>query len=74
MLAAIARDGRTAVERYARDLDGWRAQVVLGEDDFAKASRSLSPGVKDDIAFLPTRGCGISPNASATRCASLKPS
>ncbi len=55
MLAAIARDGRTAVERYARDLDGWRAQVVLGEDDFAKASRSLSPGVKDDIAFARAR-------------------
>ena len=55
MLAAIARDGRTAVERYARDLAGWRGPVVLGEDDFAKASRSLSPGVKDDIAFARAR-------------------
>ena len=55
MLAEIARDGRAAVERYARDLDGWRGPVVLGEDDFAKASRSLSPGTKDDIAFAHAR-------------------
>ncbi len=55
MLAAIARDGRTAVERYARDLYGWHRPVVLGEDDFAKASLSLSPGIKDDIAFAHAR-------------------
>jgi sulfopropanediol 3-dehydrogenase len=55
LLADIKENGRDAVERYARDLDGWHGSVVLGEDDFAKASNSLSQGVKDDIAFAHTR-------------------
>jgi sulfopropanediol 3-dehydrogenase len=55
LLADIQRNGRSAVEKYARDLDGWHGPIVLAEDDFAKASQSLSQGVKDDIAFAYSR-------------------
>lgn len=55
MLADISEHGRSAVERYARDFDGWHGDIVVGEDTFAKASRSLSQGVKDDIAFAHQR-------------------
>ncbi len=55
LLADIQRNGRSAVEKYARDLDGWHGPIVLGEDDFSKASKSLSQGVKDDITFAYSR-------------------
>jgi sulfopropanediol 3-dehydrogenase len=55
LLADIQRNGRDAVERYARELDGWHGPIVLGEDDFARASQSLTQGVKDDIAFAHAR-------------------
>ena len=55
LLADIQRNGRSAVEKYARDLDGWHGPIVMGDDDFAKATRALSQGVKDDIAFAHAR-------------------
>lgn len=55
LLADIQRNGRDAVEKYARELDGWHGPIVLGENDFAKATQALSPGVKDDIAFAYAR-------------------
>ena len=55
LLADIQRNGRDAVEKYARELDGWHGPIVLGENDFAKATRALSQGVKDDIAFAYAR-------------------
>jgi sulfopropanediol 3-dehydrogenase len=55
MLAEIQAQGRSAVERYARELDGWTGAVVVGEADFHAASRSLSQGIKDDIAFAHSR-------------------
>ena len=55
MLAEISEQGRSACERYARDFDGWHGDIVVGENTFAKASRSLSQGVKDDIAFAHQR-------------------
>ena len=55
LLADIQRNGRSAVEQYARDLDGWHGPIVMGEDDFAKATRALSQGVRDDIAFAHAR-------------------
>ncbi len=55
MLAEIKTEGRSAVERYARELDGWHGPIILGDADFHQATRSLSQGVKDDIAFAHQR-------------------
>ncbi len=55
MLAEIEQQGEEAVLRYARDLDGHTGDVRVSEDDFARAERSLSAGVKDDIAFARQR-------------------
>jgi sulfopropanediol 3-dehydrogenase len=55
LLADIQQNGRDAVERYARDFDGWHGNIVMGEADFANASNSLSQGVKNDIAFAYAR-------------------
>ena len=55
MLSDISEHGRSACERYARDFDGWHGDIVVGEDTFAQASRTLSQGVKDDIAFAHQR-------------------
>jgi sulfopropanediol 3-dehydrogenase len=55
MLAAIESGGEEAVRRYARDLDGYRGEIVLGEAAFAAAERELAPGVKDDIRFARDR-------------------
>jgi sulfopropanediol 3-dehydrogenase len=51
MLADIQAGGEEAVRRYARDLDGYTGEIVLGEADFAAAEKALSPGIKADIAF-----------------------
>jgi sulfopropanediol 3-dehydrogenase len=55
MLEEIKVQGCTAVERYARDFDGWHGDIVVGEAEFDKASRSLSQGIQDDIAFAHSR-------------------
>jgi sulfopropanediol 3-dehydrogenase len=55
LLLDIQKKGRDAVEKYARDLDGWHGPVVVGEVEFAKATQSLSQTVKDDIAFAYSR-------------------
>ena len=55
MLAAVEAGGEEAVRRYARDLDGYRGEIVLGEAAFAAAERELAPGVKDDIRFARDR-------------------
>ncbi len=55
MLAEIEAGGDETVRRYARDLDGWRGEIVVSETDFAKAEAALSTGVKDDIRFARDR-------------------
>ena len=55
LLADIQKNGREAVEKYARELDGWHGSIVVSEDDFVNASKKLSQGVKDDIVFAHTR-------------------
>lgn len=55
MLAEIKREGREAVERYARDLDGYTGKIVLDESDFAAAAKSVPQGVRNDIAFAHNR-------------------
>ncbi len=55
MLAEIQAGGEEAVRRYARDLDGYRGEIVLGEAEFAAAEKALTPGIKDDIRFARDR-------------------
>lgn len=55
LLSDIQINGREAVEKYARDLDGWHGPVVLTDDDFAKATKKLSQGVISDLAFAHAR-------------------
>jgi sulfopropanediol 3-dehydrogenase len=55
LLSDIKANGREAVERYARDFDGWHGPVVITDSDFEKASKALSQGIKDDIAFAHAR-------------------
>jgi sulfopropanediol 3-dehydrogenase len=55
MLAEIQAGGEEAVRRYARDLDGYSGEIVLGEAAFAAAEKALSPGIKDDIRFARDR-------------------
>jgi sulfopropanediol 3-dehydrogenase len=55
MLADIDRDGREAVEKYARELDGWQGPVVVDTAELERASNSLTPGIRADIAFAHQR-------------------
>ena len=55
MLAEMQAGGEDAVRRYARDLDGYTGEIVLGEAAFAAAGRALTPGIKDDIRFARDR-------------------
>ena len=55
MLADIHVNGEDAVRKYARDLDGYQGDIVVGPDTFARAERELSAGVKADIAFARQR-------------------
>jgi len=55
MLDEINSGGEDAVRRYARDLDGYDGEIVLGEAAFARADRELASGVKDDIRFARDR-------------------
>jgi sulfopropanediol 3-dehydrogenase len=55
MLADIEAGGDAAATRWARELDGWNGPIVLGADDFARAERALSAGVRDDIRFARDR-------------------
>lgn len=55
MLDAIALGKENAARQYAKDLDGWGGEIVVGPEAFAKAEKSLSAGVKDDIRFARDR-------------------
>ena len=55
MLDEIKSGGEEAIRRFARDLDGYQGDIVLGEAAFAAAERALSPGIKDDIRFARDR-------------------
>jgi len=55
MLDEIAAGGEDAVRRYARELDGWQGDIVVGEAAFASAEAAMSPGVRDDIRFARDR-------------------
>jgi sulfopropanediol 3-dehydrogenase len=55
MLGEMQAGGEEAVRRYARDLDGYTGEIVLGEAAFAAAEKALTPGIKDDIRFARDR-------------------
>jgi sulfopropanediol 3-dehydrogenase len=55
MLDEIKAGGEEAVRRYARDLDGYSGEIVLGDAAFAAAEKALSPGMRDDIRFARDR-------------------
>ncbi len=55
MLAEIKLGGKEAVERYARDFDGYKGSIVLSEDEIAATCKSLPGTVLDDIAFAHKR-------------------
>ena len=55
MLAEIQAGGEEAVRRFARDLDGYAGEIVLGEAAFAAAEKALTPGIKADIRFARDR-------------------
>jgi sulfopropanediol 3-dehydrogenase len=55
MLDEIKSGGEEAVRRYARDLDGYSGEIVLGEAAFAAAEKALTPGIRDDIRFARDR-------------------
>lgn len=55
MLAEIKTQGREAVERYARDLDGYTGPILLGEADIAEAVKRVPVTVREDIAFAHQR-------------------
>jgi sulfopropanediol 3-dehydrogenase len=51
MLRDIELRGEAAVREYALTLDGWQGDFVVTAEAIARAAASLSPQVKDDIAF-----------------------
>ena len=55
MLGEIEAGGEEAARRYARDLDGWQGDIVVGDAGFACAEAALSQRVKDDIRFARDR-------------------
>lgn len=55
MLEEIGAGGEEVARRYARDLDGWQGDIVVGEAAFLDAERSLSSLVRDDIQFARNR-------------------
>ncbi len=51
ILDAIALGGEAAVQKYARDLDGWDGPIIVSPEDRARAGDQLSDQMKDDIRF-----------------------
>lgn len=55
MLDTLLKQGEAAARAYARDLDGWSGDIIVGEEAFANAEAALSSGVKDDLRFARDR-------------------
>jgi sulfopropanediol 3-dehydrogenase len=51
MLAAIDKDGETAVRKYALDLDKWSGDIVVSKDAIAENERTVPAQVRADIDF-----------------------
>ena len=55
MLAEIKAEGCAAVERYARELDGYKGKILLSEADIAESVKRVPVTVRQDIAFAHQR-------------------
>ena len=55
MLAEIKAEGCAAVERYARELDGYKGKILLSETDIAESIKRVPVTVRQDIAFAHQR-------------------
>ena len=51
MLAAIRRGGESAVRDYARKLDGWEGEILVGGAEVERNTRAIDPKVRRDIDF-----------------------
>ena len=51
MLAAIERDGETAVRDYALKLDRWSGPILMDREAIAERVKDVPQGVKDDITL-----------------------
>lgn len=51
MLAAIEARGEAAVRDYARKLDAWDGEIVVGPEEIERRTRDVPEGVKRDITF-----------------------
>lgn len=55
MLREIESGGEDTARAYAKKLDGWDGDIVVPEDWFADAEKSLAETVKDDLRFAHAR-------------------
>ncbi len=55
MLSEIESGGEDAARGYARELDGWGGDIVVPEDWFTDAEKTLAETVKDDLRFAHAR-------------------
>lgn len=51
MLATIREGGEAAVRDYARKLDKWEGEILVGGAEVERRTRGIDPGVKRDIEF-----------------------
>ncbi len=51
MLAAIRHGGEQAVRDYARTLDKWTGEIIVGEDEIERRTHGIPAQVKRDIEF-----------------------
>ena len=55
MLDEIEAGGEERTREYARELDGWEGEIVVGGDEIAAAAAALSSRMRDDISFAHAR-------------------
>lgn len=51
MLAEIQKNGESAVQKYALDLDKWSGALIVTQDEIEANTKAIPQQVKDDIDF-----------------------
>lgn len=59
MLQDIEQGGEVRARHYAKKLDGWDKDIIVGEEEIHAAGESLSQQIKDDIHFSHDRVRGF---------------